>query len=185
MTENDNRGTETLPAEEADGQPLTTTGESEHEQANESAEDYLRLLQRERADFANYRRRTEDERLQQVQNANTSLLLRLLPILDDFERAIQTGKPEDLKSSWAQGIQLVERNFRAALKAEGLERIEPQGMPFNPWEHEAVSYQAVPNVPEGHVAHVVRPGYRRGDRIIRPAQVVVAGSPGATRRCRG
>lgn len=141
--------------------------------ARDRSEEYLGHLKRERADFTNYRRRVDDERAQAAQSANLGLVMKLLPILDDFERALGNASPDELETSWAKGVQLIERNLRAVLVAEGVERIDPNGAGFNPWEHEAVTYQPSAEAQDGTVLHVIRPGYRRGDRIIRPAQVVV------------
>jgi molecular chaperone GrpE len=104
-------------------------------------------------------------------------LLKLLPVLDDFERAMANAAPSDLESVWGQGVQLVERNLRGLLAAENLERIPAEGAEFDPREHEALGSQPTQDVPEGHVLHVVRQGYRKGDRVIRPAQVIVASRP--------
>ena len=141
------------------------------------ADEYLKLAQRTQADFINYRRRIEDERQQQFQNATVSLLQRLLPILDDFERAIANASQAELDSGWGQGVLLVERNLRGLLAAEGVERIETLGLEFDPRLHEAVGQQPSADVVEGHVLHEVRAGYRKGDRVIRPAQVIVASRP--------
>jgi len=143
----------------------------------QKADEYLRLAQRTQADFINYRRRVEEERAQQTRDANVAYLQKLLPVLDDFERAMANAAPSDLESSWGQGIQLVERNLRGLLAAENLERIAAEGAEFDPREHEAVGSQPTTDVPEGHVLHVVRQGYRKGDRVIRPAQVIVASRP--------
>src|SRR5205823_14195042 len=88
----------------------------------QKADEYLRLAQRTQADFINYRRRVEEERAQQARDAALGLLQRLFPILDDFERALANASPSDRESSWGQGIQLVERNLRGVLAAEGVER---------------------------------------------------------------
>jgi molecular chaperone GrpE len=144
----------------------------------QKADDYLRLAQRTQADFINYRRRVEEERAQQTRDANVAYLQKLLPVLDDFERAMANAGPSDLESSWGQGIQLVERNLRGLLATEGLERIAAEGTEFDPREHEAVGSQPSADVPEGHVLHVVRQGYRKGERVIRPAQVIVASRSG-------
>ena len=149
---------------------------SELAEITQKADEYLRLAQRTQADFVNYRRRIEEERQQQAQNANLTYLQRLLPILDDFERAFANAAPEDLESSWAKGVQLVERNLRGLLAAEDVQRIPAEGAEFDPREHEALGRQPSTEVPEGHVLQVIRPGYRKGDRVIRPAQVIVAGS---------
>src|SRR5215207_4318554 len=84
----------------------------------QKADEYLKLAQRTQADFVNYRRRMEEERAQQVRDANLGYILKLLPILDDFERAAANATPEELESNWAKGIQLVERNLRALLASD-------------------------------------------------------------------
>src|SRR5436853_3539382 len=81
----------------------------------QKADEYLRLAQRTQADFINYRRRMEDERAQHKSDANVAYLQRLLPILDDFERALSNAAPEDLDSVWGKGIVLVDRNLRGLL----------------------------------------------------------------------
>lgn len=143
------------------------------------ADDYLRLAQRAQADFINYRRRMDEERATLAREANVSFLLRLLPVLDDFERALANASPTELQLSWGQGVQLVERNLRGVLGAEDVQRIDAAGAEFDPREHEALGSQPTTEVAEGHVLHVVRPGYRKGDRVIRPAQVIVAARPPA------
>ncbi|TME29856.1 MAG: nucleotide exchange factor GrpE [Chloroflexi bacterium] len=143
----------------------------------QKADEYLRLAQRTQADFINYRRRVDEERAQQARDATVSFLQRLLPILDDFERALANATPADLESSWGRGVQLVERNLRGLLAAEDVQRIPAEGAEFDPREHEALGRQPSPDVPEGHVLHVVRQGYKKGDRVIRPAQVIIASRP--------
>ena len=148
---------------------------SELAEITQKADEYLRLAQRTQADFVNYRRRIAEERQQQAQTANLAYLQRLLPILDDFERALAAGSPDELESNWGKGVQLVERNLRSLVSSEGVERINAEGAEFDPRQHEALGRQPSTEVPEGHVLHVIRPGYRKGDRVIRPAQVIVAG----------
>ena len=143
----------------------------------QKADEYLRLAQRTQADFINYRRRVDDERAQQARDATIGFLQRLLPILDDFERAFANATPQDLESNWARGVQLVERNLRGLLAAEDVQRIPAEGAEFDPREHEAVGSQPSSDVPEGYILHVTRQGYRKGERVIRPAQVIVAGRP--------
>ncbi len=141
------------------------------------ADEYLRLAQRTQADFINYRRRVDDERAQQAREANLAYIQRLLPVLDDFERALANAAPQELESNWGQGIGLVERNLRGLLAADDVQRIAAEGAEFDPREHEGVGSQPSPEMPEGHVLHVVRQGYRKGDRVIRPAQVIIASRP--------
>lgn len=165
------------PVDEA-ATPDADTLRAELDEAIGRAEDYLKLAQRTQADFINYRRRVEEERAQQARDATVGLLLKLLPVLDDFERALANATPQDLESSWAKGVELVERHLRSVLAAEGIERIAAEAAEFNPWEHEAISYLPTTDAEEGRVLQVVRNGYRKGERVIRPAQVVVAGRPG-------
>jgi molecular chaperone GrpE len=143
----------------------------------QKADEYLRLAQRTQADFINYRRRIDEERAVQTREANLAYILRLLPVLDDFERALANAAPEQLESSWGRGIELVERNLRGLLAADDVQRIAAEGAEFDPREHEGVGRQPSADVPEGHVLHVIRQGYRKGDRVIRPAQVIVAARP--------
>ncbi|HEY1294659.1 MAG TPA: nucleotide exchange factor GrpE [Chloroflexota bacterium] len=144
----------------------------------QKADEYLRLAQRTQADFINYRRRIEEERLQQARDAGLSVLQRLFPILDDFDRAMSNASEAERDSGWGQGLLLVERNLRGLLAAEDVEQIEAKGAEFDPRLHEAVGSTPSAEVAEGHVLHVVRQGYRKGDRVLRPTQVIVASRPG-------
>jgi molecular chaperone GrpE len=138
------------------------------------ADSYLDLAQRTQADFVNYKRRAERERADEAQAARADLLGHLLPALDDLERALD-HMPDELRGNpWAEGLPLVARQLRMALARAGVERIGAEGDAFDPRQHEAVAYQPRAGYREGQVAHVARPGYRLGERIIRPAQVVVA-----------
>jgi molecular chaperone GrpE len=131
--------------------------------------------QRAQADFVNYKRRTEQEREETVKLANASLVLSLLPILDDFERAI-TSCPQELSGlAWVEGIRLIERKLRASLEAQGLSPIPALGEPFDPRWHEAVR-QAEGK--EGIVLEEVQKGYKFRDRVLRPTQVVVGNGEG-------
>jgi molecular chaperone GrpE len=135
------------------------------------AEDYLANWQRAQADFINYKRRTEEERQDLNRFANANLILSLLPALDDLERALDAMPPaKTSKHSWAEGVRLVERNFRSALEAQGLTPIKALGEPFDPNLHEALR-QAKGK--EGIVIEEFQKGYMLGDRVLRPAKVVV------------
>ncbi len=163
-------GATSPPAEDADVETLR----NELAELAQKADEYLRLAQRSQADFINYRRRVEEERVAQARDATIAYIQRLLPVLDDFERAFSSASPDQLESNWGKGIQLVERNLRSLLAADDIQRITVEGAEFDPREHEAVGQQPSTDVPQGHVLHVVRPGYRKGDRVIRPAQVIVS-----------
>ena len=167
---------ETPPPDDPVAGPALTQADLRRalDEANRQGEEYLDLLRRARADFANYKRRTDVERAEQAQNARAEVLLRFLPVLDDFQRAVQAPPSDSSVRDWVQGVLLIERKLRAIVEAEGLQRIEAEGAEFNPWEHEAVSYQASPELEDGKILFVFREGYRLGERVIRPAQVVVA-----------
>jgi molecular chaperone GrpE len=131
--------------------------------------------QRAQADFVNYKRRAEQEHEETVKFANASLVLILLPILDDFERAV-TSCPQELSGlAWVEGIWLIERKLRAVLEAQGLSLIPALGEPFDPRLHEAVR-QAEGK--EGIVVEEVQKGYKFRDRVLRPSKVVVGNGEG-------
>lgn len=139
------------------------------------AEGLLELLRRERADFLNYKRRAERERAEDRERARAEVLQRLLPLLDELDRAL-AQIPEDLETHpWARGVALSRRRLTEALGELGVERIGVEGEPFDPARHEALYYDARPDAADRRVAAVIRAGYRLGDRLVRPAQVGVVG----------
>src|SRR4051812_24386242 len=138
------------------------------------ADSYLDLAQRTQADFVNYKRRAERERADEGQAARVELLGQLLPVLDDLERALEQVPDELKEHPWVEGMPLIARRLRMALAKAGVERIGTAGETFDPHLHEAVAYEPRPGYDEGQIATVVRPGYRLGERVIRPAQVTVA-----------
>ena len=145
--------------------------------AQQEAADNKAGWQRTAADFANYRRRTEQDREQMLGLANEALLSKLLSIVDDFDRAI-ANMPQELQHlGWVSGIVAIDRKLRLLLDSEGLTPIEALGKPFDPHEHEAVVGEDRPNVPEGTVTAELQKGYRIRDRVLRPAMVAVARHP--------
>ena len=136
---------------------------------DESAQepDYLAELQRERADFENYRKRMMREVSSSGVRAKSVLAEKLLPVLDNFERAIAHGEG-------GEGVALVFRELKTALESEGLEEIEAEGQPFDPNVHEAVMSVDDDGVAEPTVKEVYRRGYRFGEQLLRAAMVVVA-----------
>jgi len=134
------------------------------------AESYLANWQRTQADFINYKRRSEQEKEEIGKFANAMLLLNLLPILDDLERAFTSIPPHLAKLSWVDGIRLIERKLWASLEAQGLSQIKALGEPFDPKLHEAAMHA---NGKEGIVIEELQKGYKLHDRVIRPAMVVV------------
>ncbi len=147
----------------------------ELEEAKAQAAEYLDGWQRARAEFANYRKRQAAEREELIQTANATLLSRLLPILDDFERAFAT-LPQGLQAlTWIEGILLIQRKLQMILEAEGVKPIEVKpGDPFDPLYHEAVTYEESEAFDEGQIIGEVQKGYRLKDRVLRPALVRVA-----------
>ncbi len=137
-------------------------------------EEYLDLFQRTQADFINYKQRVEREREEQAKLTKADLILRLLPVLDDFTRAQETMPQEVTRTDWAKGIELIKKKLMAVLEEEGVSRIEAQGEHFDPQEHEALSYEESDKYEEGRVKAIFSDGYRLNGRMIRPAQVAVS-----------
>ena len=137
----------------------------------------LAQLQRERADFLNYKHRVDRERAEDRERTRNELLRELLPAIDDLDRALGVIPAELRTHPWAQGIALSHERFLDALQRVGVERVGSQGERFDPSVHEAVVYEEEPELAEAEVHQVVRHGYRVGPRVLRPAQVVVAGPP--------
>jgi len=150
---------------------------AERDAALEQAQEYLALAQRSQADLQNYRRRAEQERAEAYDRGRGEVVLQILPVLDDFERALAALPEERREEDWVQGLVLIERKLRSTLESLGVERIAAEGKTFDPWEHEAVLHEVREDVEPGTVAQVARQGYRLGSRVLRPAQVVVAKEP--------
>jgi len=147
-------------------------------EAEAKAAEYLDGWQRARAEFANYKRRNDQEKNELIKVANAALITRLLPALDDFERAFQTLPPGLSSLTWIDGIFLIYRKLLAILEAEGLTPIETQGQVFDPSVHEAVTHEPSTEYEEGHIIGEVQKGYKLGDRVLRPSLVrVSAGAP--------
>src|SRR5947209_7221281 len=157
--------------------PVSAQGEQQLTPEQQKAEEYLDLLRRTQADFVNYRRRINQEQAEGRIAAQSNLLSQLLPVLDDFGRALGTIPPELATHPWVQGLFLIARRFTTLLDQLGVQRIGTPGEPFDPHRHEAITKETRADVPEGTILHVSQPGYTLGERVIRPAQVSVAGAP--------
>lgn len=142
------------------------------EEAEREKTQFKVLAQRGQADFANYRKRADEEKVEILSTAKAQVILRILPALDDVERALSQA-PSNEGNSWLEGFMLIGRKVNSILEGEGLQRIEAEGLAFNPWEHEIVSYIDVPGRPEGEVLEVTRQGYKMNGKVLRPSQVVV------------
>lgn len=141
------------------------------------ASEYLDALQRERASFINFRRRVEQEKTETAQYATAGLVKKLLPVLDDFDRAL-AAIPEDERNGnrWVEGIELIARKLHNVLDQEGVEPIDPLGQPFDPNLHEAVAFEdnSDGGDHEDTVSEVFSKGYKLHDRVLRPAMVKVS-----------
>jgi molecular chaperone GrpE len=157
----------------ADAGATTQAGEGE-ELARLAAErdEYLDLLQRVQADFENYRKRAAREQERLVAHAHERVVRELLPVLDDLERALDAAERHE-EAQLVEGVQLVEKALRKALEKEGLAEIETEGA-FDPHVHEAVLSQPRDGAESGSVVEVLQRGYRLGERVVRPARVIVA-----------
>ncbi len=129
------------------------------------------------ADYQNLLRRSREERTEWSGAAVAGAVTAFLPVLDDLERAIDATPGEMSDQPWAEGVRLVLQKFRGVLEQSGVTEIHALGKPFDPARHEAAG--TAPG-PEGAVIHLVRRGYALGDRVVRPAMVIVgAGAPAA------
>jgi molecular chaperone GrpE len=147
-------------------------GEAELAALRRERDDYLDALQRLKAEFDNFRKRTAREHESMSARANEALLKELLPILDDLERALEAAEQHE-EAKLEDGVRLVHRALADVARKHGLEEIETNGA-FDPHVHEALLAQPAEDAEPGSVLQVLQKGYRLGDRVLRPARVVVA-----------
>jgi molecular chaperone GrpE len=162
------------------GDPPTATEQegvegaaAELDQAQQQASEYREHLQRLAADFDNYRKRVLKEQTRAVEMAAEPLVRRLLEVLDEFELALMSAEKRPDFDKFLHGVELVYAKLLDTLRAEGIERIDAEGKPFDPTMHEALMQSGDP-AGEPVVADVLRPGYLMKGRVIRPAGVKVA-----------
>ncbi len=159
--------------------PDTETIEEEvvvPEEEDESLRDQFVRLQ---ADFANFRNRTQRERIELYQRANEDLLLEILPVLDHYEMGLQTAEQQDTDPAVLDGFKLVYDQFQNVLDKFNLKPIDAVGETFDPHKHEALTHMPSDEYPAGVCSNQIRRGYLFGDKLLRPAQVVVSSGPGA------
>jgi molecular chaperone GrpE len=128
-------------------------------------------LLRRRADFDNFRKRVERDRAQAGVDSVANFLQALIPSLDNLDRALET---DATTGPLRQGVELIQREMRAVLEAQGIAIDNPKGLPFDPERHQALSHEAVPGAEDGTVVEVFRKGYSLKGRLLRPALVKVA-----------
>ena len=141
------------------------------EEAESKTSEYKDSWLRSQAEFQNYRKRLERDNEVMYLSMKGDIIKRVLPVLDDLERALQNRAADD---AWASGIELIARKFQNILESEGLKRIDALGKEFDPNFHEAISHEPANGAQSGHVIGVVQNGYMLGERVIRPALVRVA-----------
>jgi molecular chaperone GrpE len=153
---------------------------TERDDASRTSDEYLSALQRERAEFQNFKRRTTEERMRDLGLAGEDLIRKVLAVADDFDRAIEARPATVADDPWFQGIAAIDRKLRLLLDSEGVTPIDATpGRPFDPREHEAIANVPGTGQPEGSIVEEIRRGYRLRDRVIRPALVAVATSADA------
>jgi len=155
-----------------EGQEVEESLEDRLQALEAERDEYLNDLQRVAAEFENYRKRAAREQADFATRAAERLVKELLPVLDDLERALEAAAAHE-EAKLEEGVQLVQRALAAALKREGLVEIAADG-PFDPHVHEALLSRQAEDAEPGTVLAVLQKGYLLGDRVLRPARVIVA-----------
>jgi len=150
------------------------TLEAELVKAKAKAEDHYGQLQRLQADFDNYRKRTQKEKTELIKYASERLVGDLLPVLDNFDRAVSAAKINPDFTSFSQGVEMILRQMQTALSKEGLRAMEAVGQPFDPNLHEAVLRVASEEHPENTVVEELQKGYYLKEKVLRPCMVKVS-----------
>lgn len=165
--------TRSSSAGDADPAAPDPAGDPELQAARDEVQASFARYQRLAADFENYKRRTRQELADRTQFANEELVGKLLPILDNFRRALDHA-PQGVDRNWFEGIKLVARQFEDVLQAQGLSQIPAVGEKFDPAQHEAIAREETDEHEEGTVVEELQPGYRLHNRVVRPTLVKVA-----------
>ena len=154
--------------------PLDTSLETQLADAQAKTAEYLDGWQRSRADFANYKKRAEQERADAYENAAAETLRKILPVLDDLDRALANVPAEKADDDVIKGFSLIYRKLLNLLEGSGIKIINPLGEEFNPDFHEAIGTDDSSDMASGHISTVLQNGYLHGDKVLRPALVRVA-----------
>lgn len=136
-------------------------------------DEYRDLLLRKTAEFDNYRKRTDRERLAVSEAAGADVIKDLLPIIDDLERALKADPGEGV-DAYRRGVELIHQHLMELLRKRGVRPVEALGADFDPHYHQAVAHDVAEGAREGEVIEEFRRGYMLGDRLLRPAMVKVA-----------
>ena len=169
------------PDESTSSEPASAISQEEYDRLAQDlqrsltqAREYFEGWQRERADFANYKRRIERDQQAMSQNITIDVVKKYLAVLDDMERALKAKPADGSAAAWAGGIELILRKLQNILDAENVKRIPAETEQFDPTRHEAITYEDSPDHTGGQIIEVLQQGYTLGDRVIRPALVRVA-----------
>lgn len=177
-------------AENPKPKPAPSTTEGQAASSAETEEDSTEGLQadldrfrdlalRSQADFENYKKRAAREKEEAIKYANSTLLERLIPIVDNFDLGLEAARGEGEKSPVFSGMSMVLKQLIDFLTDQGLQPIDATGQKFDPNLHEAIAHEPSEEIPEGVVIRQTRRGYRLKDRLLRPSSVVVSSGPGA------
>jgi molecular chaperone GrpE len=145
-----------------------------HDIKADLVDDAGQVAQRIKADFANYKRRVQNERELQAKCANKELILRLLPVLDDFSYALDWVPQNESEADWLKGVTLIKDKLTSILEREGVSKIDVKGESFDPHKHEAIYCDEDADDDEFVVKEVIKDGYKLHNEVIRPAQVIVS-----------
>ncbi|MDP6685461.1 MAG: nucleotide exchange factor GrpE [Candidatus Omnitrophota bacterium] len=141
------------------------------------ADEYFDRILRLQADFDNLKKRLERDKIEFIKFSNMELILEILKILDDFERAVEAGKTKHEFDILYKGVEMIWKDLNEFLKKRGLKEIEAKGKRFDPHAHEAMMQEGTNDYPEDHVIEEFQKGYMLNDRVIRPAKVKVSKKP--------
>jgi molecular chaperone GrpE len=158
----------------ADGMEGVAELEQKLAQAEAQASEYLDNWRRSVAELSNARKRMQREQEEFIRNAAARVLEKLLPVLDDMDRAFENVPAEYDDSEWVNGFRLIQRKLQGVLESEGVSVIPATGEQFNPKLHYAVTHEAVEGMHEGQIIAEVARGYKLGDKVLRPSMVRVA-----------
>jgi molecular chaperone GrpE len=171
------RGAESKPGAAATDVPTTSPGQDEDERLQADLDRFRDLALRSQADFENYKKRAAREKEEAIKYANSALLERLIPIVDNFELGLEAARADGENSPVFAGMSMVLKQLMDFLTEHGLQAIDATGQKFDPNLHEAIAHEPGGKVPEGVVIRQMRRGYRMRDRLLRPSSVVVSSGP--------
>lgn len=150
------------------------TMQKQLDELSQKSAEYLEGLQRERADFTNYKKRIERDQIQMTHDIAGRISKKYLPVLDDMERALKAKPVEGEGANWAGGIELIYKKLQGILESEGITEILAEGEQFDPTRHEALTQEPSSAHESGEIIEVIQKGYLIGDRVLRPSLVRVA-----------